>query len=420
MKILFLTIDLPDLADGRGSLYADLVVELAKKGHEITAIAPCMPSQKEGLYIEGALRVLRVKNSAFIGNVPTYKKFYGVLMLTPHYKNAYRKYLWKESFDWIIMPTPPASLIDVVDYIQKRTDAKFYLLLRDIHPECRMRNPNLEIQKRESIYKECLEIPYKHDYILRPYLRRKAQKGYMMANLIGCMSPGNVAFVKHICPNIREERLVILPNWYKELDSTSCDSNITEVKAKYGLAGKYIAIFGGTITAAQAVWNIATLAKHYLFNKDIVILVVGRGSHKRVLERMANADNLSNIKFIDYMPREDYELLLRSADVGLISLDEKYIVPTCPSKVIGYMALAKPVIAMINKGNDYGDYYITKPGCGLYSTDMNNKLMFDNFNRLYENEALRKKMGMNGYKYYKQNLTVEAICKTLNEQLTNG
>lgn len=420
MKILFLTIDLPEIAKGQGGLYADIVVELAKKGHEITAIAPCLQGQQSGLYDEGPLRVLRVESSAFRGNVPAFKKFYGVLMLTPHYKKAFKKYLWNESFDWIVMPTPPASLIDVVTYIKDRTNAKFYLLLRDIHPECRERRPQPEIEKRNDIYKECLEIPYKHDYILKPYLRNKAQKGYKTADLIGCMSPRNVDFVKKLCPAVNDSQLVVLPNWYKEPESNSPVKSEGDVRSKYGLECKYVAIFGGTITAAQAVWNIATLAKHYLFNKNIVFLIVGRGNHKQVLERMAKEDNLENIKIIDFMPREDYEQILKSADVGLISLDEKYIVPTCPSKVIGYMALAKPVIAMINEGNDYGDFYITKSGCGLYSTNQDHLKMFDNFNRLYENEKLRKEMGMNGYNYYRQNLTVEAICETLNNQLING
>lgn len=420
MKILFLTIDLPEIAKGQGGLYADIVVELAKMGHEITAIAPCLQGQQQGLYDEGPLRVLRVESSAFRGNVPTYKKFYGVLMLTPYYKKAYKKYLLNESFDWIVMPTPPASLIDVVTYIMERTNAKFYLLLRDIHPECRERRPQPEIAKRTDIYKECLEIPYKHDYILKPYLRIKAQKGYKTADLIGCMSPGNIDYVKKICPAVNDSQLAVLPNWYKEPDEDLPVENECNVRGKYGLEGKYVAIFGGTITAAQAVWNIATLAKHYIFNENIVFLIVGRGSHKQVLEGLAKRDGLKNIKFIDFMPREDYEQILKSADVGLISLDEKYIVPTCPSKVIGYMALAKPVIAMINEGNDYGDYYITRSGCGLYSTNLDHQKMFDNFNRLYENETLRKEMGINGYNFFRRNLTVEAICETLINQLENG
>lgn len=415
MKILFLTIGLPDISTGQGGLYADIVVELANKGHDVTVIAPCLPNQTPGLHSEGPLRVLRVSTSAFQGNIPSYKKFYRVLMLTPHYRNAYKKYLWNCVFDWVIMPTPPASLIDVVSFIKKRTNAKFYLLLRDIHPECRQRTPRPDIQKRSDIYKECLEIPYKHDYLLKPFLRKKAQKGYKIADLIGCMSPGNMTFLKHICPSLTDDQLVVLPNWYKGREYSPVNND--DLCEKYDLKDKFIAIFGGTIGGAQAVWNIATLAKHNLDKKDVVFLVVGRGVKKPILEAMAKQDKLTNIRFMNYMPREDYERILELADVGLISLDEKYIVPTCPSKIIGYMALAKPVLAMINEGNDYGDYYITQPECGLFSTNLNNEKMFQNFDVLYRDEELRARMGMSGYNYYKKNLTVEVICKQLCKQL---
>ena len=230
------------------------------------------------------------------------------------------------------------------------------------------------------------------------------------------MSPGNQEFVHSIAPYVQQSHIYLLPNWYNGKEYTI--NNNEDIKIKYNLNNKFIAIFGGTIGAAQAVWNIATLAKHNLDKEDVVFLVVGRGDKKIVLEEMAQKDGLSNIRFLNYMPREDYERVLDLADVGLISIDEKYKVPTCPSKILGYMALAKPVIAMFNKGNDYGEFYIDKSGCGLYSTDLDNQKMFDNFDFLYHNDEKRKEMGMKGYKYYKQHFTANIVAQTLIAQFS--
>lgn len=418
MKILFLTISLPNLNKESGSFYADMIRALCKKGHEVTAIAPTNENQRTGVYIEGEVRVLRVNIPPIQGDYPTYKKIYGVLMMNPLYIRAYRKYLRKEEYDWIIMPTPPVSLVRVVKRIRKQTNVKFYLLLRDIHPESKRRFPTLETLSRTDVYDECKK-PYKAGRLMYNYLYYQSQEAYRIADYIGCMTPGNIAFVERIAPKVSKDKIVLLPNWYKESKEDQ-KADEKAVRIKYGLEGKFIAIYGGTIGEGQAIWNIATLAKHCLPNPDIVFLIVGRGVKKVVLEKMAQQDGLKNMKFLNYMPRIEYETLLRIADVGLISIDEKFPVPTSPSKAIGYMALHKPIVAMINKGNDYGEFYLAPSRCGLWSEGLDNEKMFSNFEWIYTHPDERKQMGEAGYQYYLQHFTEEIICNELCKQLENG
>lgn len=81
------------------------------------------------------------------------------------------------------------------------------------------------------------------------------------------------------------------------------------------------------------------------------------------------------------------------------------------------MALKKPVVAMFNAGNDYGEFYIDKPGCGLWSVGLDNEKMFANFDWLYYHPEERKAMGEAGYNYFKTHLTAKAVCDMLCEQL---
>ena len=335
--------------------------------------------------------------------------------MSKKYIAAYNKYIADEKFDVILMATPPSSLYDVVKLAKKRSGAKFYLILRDIHPECLDRKKIPErFAKRTDVYDEC-KRPYGVNFFVEKLLFYQSQSLYKLADWVGCMSPGNQRYFKTIAPYIDDDRIVLLPNWYKGREYSGCKSD--KLLEKYNLKGKFIAIFGGTIGEAQAVWNIATLAKHNLEKKDVVFLIVGRGTKKGVLEDIAKKDNLTNIRFLNYLPREDYEQILELADLGLISIDEKYKVPTCPSKIIGYMDLAKPVLAMFNEGSEYGEYYIDQTGCGLYSVDLNHKKMFENFDWFYSHPKERVLMGMAGYNYYKTHLTVEAVCNTLNNQI---
>ena len=140
---------------------------------------------------------------------------------------------------------------------------------------------------------------------------------------------------------------------------------------------------------------------------------------KAVLEQMAKQDGLTNMMFMNFMPREEYETLLRIADLGLITIDEKFPVPTSPSKAIGYMALHQPILAMINEENDYGEFYLAPAGCGLWSAGLDNDKMIANFDWMYNHPEERKKMGENGYNYFLQNFTVEKVCEVFCKQLEN-
>lgn len=406
---------MPNLSLGKSDLYADIIYCLSNMGHDITILAPSIEDDFSGKRKEGKVEVIRVPLKPFIGNIPFFKKGIRIMEMSKKYIAAYNKYIADEKFDIILMATPPSSLYDVVKLAKKRSGAKFYLILRDIHPECLDRKKIPErFAKRTDVYDEC-KRPYGVNFFVEKLLFYQSQSLYKLADWVGCMSPGNQRYFKTIAPYIDDDRIVLLPNWYKGREYSGCKSD--KLLEKYNLKGKFIAIFGGTIGEAQAVWNIATLAKHNLEKKDVVFLIVGRGTKKGVLEDIAKKDNLTNIRFLNYLPREDYEQILELADLGLISIDEKYKVPTCPSKIIGYMALAKPVLAMFNKGSDYGEYYIDQTGCGLYSVDLNHKKMFENFDWFYSHPKERVLMGMAGYNYYKTHLTVEAVCNTLNNQI---
>lgn len=418
MNIVFVSISMPDLSAEKGGFYADLLYGLSKIGHHITVVAPAINDNFVGLRKEGSFNVVRVSLKPFIGNIPFYKKGIRILQMSRKYKKAYKRYLDKERFDAVMTATPPVSLYDVIRLIKSRSGAKFYLILRDIHPECLDRKQIPEhILKRTDVYEES-KRPYGVNVLVEKLLHFESQSLYRMADMIGCMSPGNIEYIKQIAPFITSTQAVLLPNWYSGEDIEDNDVAVLSVREKYNLKDKYIAIFGGTIGEAQAVWNIAQLAKMNLDKEDAVFLVVGRGVRKHVLEEMANKDHLSNMMFLDYMPREDYEAILKSANLGLISIDEKYKVPTCPSKIIGYMALAKPVLAMFNQGNDYGDFYIDKPGCGLWSVDLDYKKAQENFNWFYQHRAEGKEKGMAGYRYYKQHFATQSVSQLLSEQLT--
>lgn len=395
MRVLFTLLYAPqDIKNG--GMYGDLILEFKKAGHEVTVIGG---SQKETRFNEeNGIRILRVKSLPILYVKNLIKKGIGMASLPWFFKKAYYKYLKNESFDWIIMPTPPITLIDVVKFIKKKTGAKLYMILRDIHP-----------QSSASLG----EIRYKW---MVDYLYHRSDLGYRLSDIVGCMSPGNIEFIKreHKIPDTT--RCTVLYNWmnyqpYRE-------ESFSELRKKYNLEGKFIVLFGGNLGLGQCVENIADLAAHYLPDDNIRFVIIGKGVKKDELQRMAKEQGLKNMIFLDFMPRPDYLLFVKSVDLGLISIHGNNAAPTCPSKVISYMSLKIPVLALINKNNDYGQILEEKAKAGYWAVASDKERVYRLFDKLYCDASLRKEMGENGYKFYCENLTTEIVFSEMIHQMT--
>ena len=219
----------------------------------------------------------------------------------------------------IVMPTPPITLIDFVKKVKKKTGAKFYMVLRDIHPQS---SASLGEIKRQWMI---------------DYLYRRSDLGYRLADVVGCMSQANIDFIQkeHRIPSTTKCR--VLYNWMNY--QPYVEEDFSDLREKYNLKGKFLVLFGGNIGQGQRVENIADLAKHYLSDKNVVFVIIGKGIKKDYLQQLAKEQGLDNILFLNYMPREDYLRFVKSADLGLISIHEKNAAPTCPSKALSYMSL---------------------------------------------------------------------------------
>ncbi|MFA5713766.1 MAG: glycosyltransferase family 4 protein, partial [Bacteroidales bacterium] len=376
------------------NMYIDLIDELKSNGHQVTAIAP---SNNNQTYIgeERGVRVLRVKARETLNVKSMVKKGIALALLPYYFKKGYHKHLKGEKFDWIFMTTPPITLIDFVENLKRRTGAKLYLILRDIHPQSAA---SIGLIKNRLMYN---------------YLERRARRGYKASDLIGCMSQGNIEFIANRYPKLDRGKLVLLMNWQKESGYSLPKSDVRE---KMGLKDKILVLFGGNIGLGQRVENLYNMAKHYSSNNQLQFLVIGKGVKKEYLQELVKDSNLTNIEFIDFMPREEYLDFIKSVDIGLISINENYKVPTCPSKAVSYMSLKIPIFAMINPGSDYGQI-IEDAGAGYWVVGSDKERAYKLFDKMIDDSALRKEMGEKGYQFYTKNLTSTKAYLNIMEQI---
>ena len=398
MRVIFLGLAVPNMNEYH-NMFTELVVEFRNNGHDIMIVAPTYDEKVYGMQIEDGIPTLRVPTLELFG-VGKIQKGLATLLLPYQYKRALKKSNIDLRFDLVMMPTPPITLVNVASWLKRKYGSKMYLILRDIFPQnaldLGMMNPK--------------GLAY-------TYFRKKEKEMYFASDYIGCMSQGNIDYVKRHNPEQDSNKLHLLPNW-AWLQPNLEQQEIIKIKEQYGLLDKFIVVFGGNIGKPQKMENIVALAKSCSAIKEIFFLIIGGGNEKEHLDQMILQENLNNVRVKDFLSREEFFKVLQIADVGLISLSENFTIPNIPSKSLVYFNARVPILASVDLNTDFGTQ-LENIGAGLWAEAGKTKILKEKLMYLYNNPDKRMKMGENGYQYFKSNLLASMAYKNIISRVKN-
>lgn len=395
MKVIFLMFAFPDM-NKSFNMYTTIVEEFVNHGHEVVVVAP--GKDKTGIYLENNIEILRV-NTLPIKNVPNVLKGISNILLPYQFKKAINKYYPNKSFDLIVAPTPPITLVDLAASLKNKYKSKFYLILRDIFPQ------------------NAVDLGFmKEGGILHRYFRKKEKKLYREADFIGCMSEGNIDYVKNHNPEVKTEKLHELSNFQKKYEGYGND--YSSLRTKYQLEGKFVVVFGGNMGKPQQLENVLELAVRCSEYPDVLFLLLGEGVQMQKLAQTIQEQNISNIKIQGTIPKQEYQDLLSVCDVGLISLHKKFTIPNIPSKALDYFNVGVPVLASVDEATDFGNI-LKEADAGLWSIAEDAHSFKRNFDILYRDLDLRKKMGKNGRVYFEHKLIPSIAYETIITEVNN-
>lgn len=383
MNVLFLTI-VP-----YGDLYLSLADEFKKNGHQVTFITPTQDSTH---FDELNGHRILLFHAGKMQNVSIPRKGINNLLFPYFALTAVKKHIDPCVFQLILMTTPPLGYLSSIQYLKRvNPSIKFYEILRDIHPE-----GSTHILKK---------VPGLYGFFMK-----QAKSLYDIADGIGCMSPHSVTLVQDNYLPDKKEKVHLLPNWGRLGDYQEPSQEVLE---KYGLGGKYVVIYGGNMGKPQNLTLFLRLAKEKMYLKDVVFLFIGKGTEKEHLRQIVRDERITNVRIEDYIPREDYLDVLRCASVGIITLSPVMFFANCPSKAVSYWQNKIPILASLDKVTDFGTYFLDRSESGLWSFAIDFEQLSNNFDKLYYDQTLRKKMGENGYKFFIENYTVDKVYKAI-------
>ena len=85
---------------------------------------------------------------------------------------------------------------------------------------------------------------------------------------------------------------------------------------------------------------------------------MGDGTEYSILEDYVNNSNQNNLRLMKRLPKEDYDILVGACDVGLIFLDHRFTIPNFPSRLLAYMQVKLPVLAVTDPNTDIGNVVV--------------------------------------------------------------
>jgi colanic acid biosynthesis glycosyl transferase WcaI len=188
------------------------------------------------------------------------------------------------------------------------------------------------------------------------------------------------------------ERIAVIPVWLDPDEIRPMDRD-NAWRREQGIGPeKFVVLYAGTIGVVSGAAMVAEAAALLRERPEILFLFVGEGEEKAKVEARAKELRLSNMMFLSFQPRERLAEVQATADVGLVTLAPGRGRTSVPSKVLGYLAAGRPVIAAVDPGSDTAAE-IDGAGCGLVASPADATALADAVTRAADDGPWRAAAG---------------------------
>ncbi|MCI3922706.1 glycosyltransferase family 4 protein [Paenibacillus sp. TRM 82003] len=244
-------------------------------------------------------------------------------------------------------------------------------------------------------------------------------------NKVVALSNEMKSFLLKNRPNLSEERVEVIPNWYEDKNELN---NITEepngvlfrsIKERAKLTVSYF----GNMGICQDLGTIVNAIRELKGNQEVQFVFAGHGNKLEQLKNIVTDENLRNVTVFDFLHGKDFQEALRISDCFIVSLADGLTGLAVPSKTYSYMMAGKPILAIIGDDSDIAkDLHTNNAGFALKVGE--HWKLVSAINGLLNDEHKRLEMGKNCRniflrKYTKQHCTdqyVKLIERVLMEE----
>lgn len=379
-------------------IYSDLIRKFRNEGHNVYVIAPNerRSKRKTELIEDGDFHFLGVR-TLNLTKTNVVEKGIGQVLMEYQFTRALKRYWGNISFDLVLYSTPPITFTKVIKYAKRQNpQAVTYLLLKDIFPQNAV---DIGMLSKSGV-----------KGLLYKSFRRKEKLLYRISDYIGCMSPANVRYLIEHNREVEPSKVEIAPNSYDAPTEQKID-NTSEIREKYNLPkNRPIFIYGGNMGKPQGIPFLIECMKAVSHREDCHFVIIGNGTEYPKLRSWYDEANPTAVSLFKALPKEDYDKLASSCDVGLIFLDYRFTIPNYPSRLLPYIMERKPILAVTDPNCDTG-LLAEENGYGYWCPSNSVERFVEVVNKMLNSDI--KHMGDNGFNFFMNNYTTEHTYNTI-------
>jgi glycosyltransferase involved in cell wall biosynthesis len=379
-------------------LYADLVSELRKLGHEIVVLTSTphyniveeqqqsQPLKKKGWFyyqsVYDGVKVIHIpmsKSRHTLKRIFDFVKFHLLALCSIAFLGKY---------DIVLSPSPPLTIGVVGYWLARLKGAKAIYNVQEIYPDFAI---NQGVVKNKFLIKVLKSI-----------------EGYIYNKSAAVVTIDDL-FSEIIRPRIKDgTKLHVIPNFI-DTELYKPASKINSFSQRYNLTERFVVEYAGNIGFAQN-WDPVIFAAKALKDWPITFLIIGDGVRKAWLKSQKEMFRLNNLLLLDYQQRELMPQINAVADIHTIVMSAEMDNDGFPSKIYAIMSSARP--AIVSTGNKSPLHKVLSAAGYKRIVPLNDNEAYTEaiLNAFHERESLPEE-GRNGRLFIEKNFSKETVAK---------
>ncbi len=355
----------------------DLAESLAARGYE------CHVLCAQGRYKPGELKppAHEVHQGVHVHRVPATSLGRGrTLARMTDYLSFYARAVLKAArlprFDAVVTLTTPPIIGLIGTLLRRFRGTPHVYWSMDLHPDA-----SLALQRMSARNPVVRGLAWLSDLVYRQADRVVVLGPYMADRVL----------VK----GVRKDRLMTIPVWNRRDEVYPVEREVNPLRQSMGLADKFVAMYSGNLGLAHSFDEFLEAARRLRDRDDLVFLFVGAGPRAVEVRSARDRAGLTNVRLLDYVPRDELHRSLSVADVHLISMRPEMTGIVVPGKLYGVMAAARPALFVGPAHCEPADT-IRRAGCGFTIAPGDADGLVEALTRLAADLNLARQMGQKG------------------------
>jgi colanic acid biosynthesis glycosyl transferase WcaI len=215
----------------------------------------------------------------------------------------------------------------------------------------------------------------------------------LQKNVLAKIAPRHQSKV-HVIPNfVDAERIVPM-------------GRMTNYRSELGIASETVVMYAGNVGFSQSLTMIIDAAKAM---KDVAFVINGDGAARAELVRAAQ--DVPNVYFSDYQPRERVSEVLASGDIHVVLLKTGLGAVSVPSKTYSILAAARPVVAAIDSDTEVTRILATS-GAGTVVAPDNSQLFISALQAMCGDLDASRQMGQAGRQWVQSHVSPAVVARS--------